>query len=311
LAGKCFRLGWGSAPAATNQTGRQSISTFSLSSMTLPKPCPLRRPRVLPPGWPSIGRTKNTFGLCRRRAPPAAKLGRSRPLRKAVDAWVSQLLLEFPGQRIAVALEQKRGALQCADRQSARRMPSCPTGGFRAGCATSQIRRRKSECAQTTRALQRLVAAAKSPRAMPASDSELLFRRLIMMWAPAVPGCISHGALSLGLDAGPERPRYADFGAKWFRAQAQARPPLVFGLAIGGSQAPQARSHLTPSPPIRIATPKSGRCARPSRPAPEPPAQPLRQARPLRPRKWAGPPPGCRTTAIPHNGSAQMPRPSR
>jgi transposase len=32
---------------------------------------------------------------------------------EAVDAWVSQLLLEFPGQRIAVALEQKRGALQC------------------------------------------------------------------------------------------------------------------------------------------------------------------------------------------------------
>jgi ribosomal protein S15P/S13E len=32
---------------------------------------------------------------------------------EAVDVWVSQLLLEFPGQRIAVALEQKRGALLC------------------------------------------------------------------------------------------------------------------------------------------------------------------------------------------------------
>jgi transposase len=32
---------------------------------------------------------------------------------EAVDAWVSELLLQFPGQRIAVALEQKRGALLC------------------------------------------------------------------------------------------------------------------------------------------------------------------------------------------------------
>jgi len=29
---------------------------------------------------------------------------------EAVDAWVSELLLRFPGRRIAVALEQKRGA---------------------------------------------------------------------------------------------------------------------------------------------------------------------------------------------------------
>src|ERR1022692_3806680 len=32
---------------------------------------------------------------------------------EAVDAWVSELLLRFPGRRIAVALEQKRGALLC------------------------------------------------------------------------------------------------------------------------------------------------------------------------------------------------------
>jgi len=32
---------------------------------------------------------------------------------EAVDAWVCELLLQFPGQRIAVALEQKRGALLC------------------------------------------------------------------------------------------------------------------------------------------------------------------------------------------------------
>ena len=32
---------------------------------------------------------------------------------EAVDAWVSQLLQQFPGQQIAVALEQKRGALLC------------------------------------------------------------------------------------------------------------------------------------------------------------------------------------------------------
>ena len=30
--GKCFRLGWGSAPAATNHAGRHTMSTFSLSS---------------------------------------------------------------------------------------------------------------------------------------------------------------------------------------------------------------------------------------------------------------------------------------
>lgn len=32
---------------------------------------------------------------------------------EAVEAWVSELLLRFPGRRIAVALEQKRGALLC------------------------------------------------------------------------------------------------------------------------------------------------------------------------------------------------------
>src|SRR5260370_38195113 len=32
---------------------------------------------------------------------------------EAVETWVSGLLARFPGQRIAVALEQKQGALLC------------------------------------------------------------------------------------------------------------------------------------------------------------------------------------------------------